>query len=555
MHLPIAERELRIAARSSRTYRGRMVACIIFSAMSLWMLWAARTIFRGQQAIPIAYGYITSIALMMCMFSCNVTADAISSEKRGGTLGFLFLTDLKGIDVVFGKLAASGLMAFYGLLAIIPALAMPVLMGGIPGESVFRTTVTLMNAMFFSLSMGLWISARSWDQKKANGAAVWVAIIFLWAFPAVAELVEKKYHWYTAAKTLRVFSPMYQLQKAGPYGIGMLRDQFWFSVALLHGLAWLALWRACRIVPHRWQDRVPPISERLADRWNRWRLGPLGEREVFRRRLIALNPMHWLSSRDRFGPLGIWLILLIILAVWIGLWTWVKIVSRGGGPPFWGIGIPLLFLSTIVMRLKSAVLAGEVLTRDRLSGALELLLSTSLSLKEVSSGIWMTARRHFLGPAIAILLTASVIFLFGLAEANRNADPKALPIAHMIFFGLIGLFVLDLVASVWTGMWISCCVRQPNALGGMCLLRLLALPWGIFFTVMSTTAYFRLQFFSQSFPRVFGMWLFFCVANDVFWIIWSRRKFYENIRTAAAERFIPEESISWWKFWRKPARG
>src|SRR5688572_5740967 len=123
MNFPIAERELRVAARSPRIYRGRLLAGIIFGVMTGWLLWATPGIFTMNQA-GIVYGFVTNIALMMCMFASSATADAISSEKRAGTLGFLFLTDLKGADVVFGKLAASGLMSMYGLLAIIPMISM-----------------------------------------------------------------------------------------------------------------------------------------------------------------------------------------------------------------------------------------------------------------------------------------------------------------------------------------------------------------------------------------------------------------------------------------------
>jgi hypothetical protein len=60
------------------------------------------------------------------------TADCISSEKREGTLGLLFLTDLKGYSVILGKMLATSLNSFYALTAIFPVLAIPLLLGGIP---------------------------------------------------------------------------------------------------------------------------------------------------------------------------------------------------------------------------------------------------------------------------------------------------------------------------------------------------------------------------------------------------------------------------------------
>ena len=44
-------------------------------------------------------------------------------------MGLIFLTDLKGYDVVLGKLAATSLNGFYGLLAVFPLLAFPLLTG------------------------------------------------------------------------------------------------------------------------------------------------------------------------------------------------------------------------------------------------------------------------------------------------------------------------------------------------------------------------------------------------------------------------------------------
>ena len=79
------------------------------------------------------------------------TADCLSEEKRDGTLGLLFLTDLKGYDVVGGKLVATSLNAFYGLTAIFPLLAIPLLMGGVTNGEFWRMALVLANTFLFSL--------------------------------------------------------------------------------------------------------------------------------------------------------------------------------------------------------------------------------------------------------------------------------------------------------------------------------------------------------------------------------------------------------------------
>lgn len=548
MNLPIAERELRVAARSPRVYRGRMVACFLFGVVTLWMLWVMRRAFFNS-AVEMSFTFVSSMALMMCAFACTATADSISSEKRGGTLGFLFLTDLKGADVVFGKFVAFGLMAMYALLAIIPTLTIPVLMGGIPGASIIRTAVTLINTMFAALAFGLWISARSWDQKKANMATVWTAISFLWLVPGLAALVEQRFHWDALATALRVLSPMYQLQKAGPFGIGMLRDQYWLSVAILHALAWLAIWRACRIVPQQWQDRPQSVAVGIRERWNQLKIGPRELREKFRREKLDLNPIHWLSARDRFGALGNWFLLGMVFCIWTGMWIWISAASRGKGPPFWAVGIPMVFLTTVILRVKTAAVSSDLLARDRLSGALELLLSTSLSLKQLTAGIWMTVRRFLLGPILVTIATGFLIFLCAINEVSIDLGDSEMEAAYLVFFGLSVLFVTDLIAAVWTGLWMSCVIRTPTTGGGMAMLRLMLLPWLFFFATVSIMSYFGIRNFFQEFRNVFILWFSFCFLNNLFWMQRSKRKFYEEVRTAASERFL-EESVGWWKFWK-----
>src|SRR6185295_5261529 len=89
-----------------------------------------------------------------------LTADCLSEEKREGTLGLLFLTELKGYDVVLGKLMATSLHAFYGLLAILPLLTYSMLVGGVTIGEFWRIALTLVATLFLSLSVGVLISSH-----------------------------------------------------------------------------------------------------------------------------------------------------------------------------------------------------------------------------------------------------------------------------------------------------------------------------------------------------------------------------------------------------------
>src|SRR5947209_14959169 len=108
----------------------------------------------------ILFRILTGASVLYCLLSgVRSTADCLSEEKREGTLGLLFLTDLKGYDVVGGKLVATSLNAFYGLIAIFPVLAIPLLMGGVTNGEFWRMALVLANTFLLSLAVGMFMSS------------------------------------------------------------------------------------------------------------------------------------------------------------------------------------------------------------------------------------------------------------------------------------------------------------------------------------------------------------------------------------------------------------
>src|SRR5437868_4617497 len=96
--LPIVTREMRMAARTRGIYWLRVgialgaiviAAAIFVFTTGLAVSQTGRRIFQGTAALILVY----------CIaFGRRSTADCLSQEKRQGTLGLLFLTDLKGYD-------------------------------------------------------------------------------------------------------------------------------------------------------------------------------------------------------------------------------------------------------------------------------------------------------------------------------------------------------------------------------------------------------------------------------------------------------------------------
>ena len=159
--LPIVARELRVASRRRGTYWSRAVTAVLTILVGLFVYMDSRWKPSHEMGRDL-FEDISVLAFIYCLATgVRSTADCLSEEKREGTLGLLFLTDLKGYDVVGGKLVATSLNAFYGLIAIFPVLAIPLLMGGITNGEFWRMALVLANTFLFSLSIGMFMSSIS----------------------------------------------------------------------------------------------------------------------------------------------------------------------------------------------------------------------------------------------------------------------------------------------------------------------------------------------------------------------------------------------------------
>src|SRR6266446_3455999 len=144
----------------------------------------------AHEVALVLFRILAGASVLYCLLSgVRATADCLSAEKREGTLGLLFLTDLKGYDIVFGKLAATSLSGFFGLLAIVPVLGLPMMMGGVSWMEVGRMALVLANAFWFSLAVGIFVSALTRDARQAFGMNFTVLLMIIAAPPTLAGII------------------------------------------------------------------------------------------------------------------------------------------------------------------------------------------------------------------------------------------------------------------------------------------------------------------------------------------------------------------------------
>jgi hypothetical protein len=293
--LPVVERELRIAARGPGSHRWRTsVAGIGLGFMAL--LTAAHSA-RNYPAEVLGVSLFQALIMVSAMYaflaSVSVTADSVSREKREGTLGLLFLTELRGRDIILGKLAANSLNTIYGLLGLLPLLAIPVMLGGVSIRAGVGATLSVLNLLFVSLSLGIFVSTLSWDERRATFAAVVVGLAVMLG-PLLLGGVRVYFgRGSSIAWVLSSFSPLFPLVSSLPVpGAG------WQLRPLLpsHLLGWLLLIHAGRLAQQAWHSRSgAPVRRSMDERVFTPRDSQA--RAGHRRQILDLHPLVWLQER------------------------------------------------------------------------------------------------------------------------------------------------------------------------------------------------------------------------------------------------------------------
>lgn len=170
--LPIVVRELRVAARRKSTYRQRLwsaAAAVLGGAMLLLTLHFSRVPLLPQTGLAVFFG-LAWVGFFHCLLLSFNTADCVSEEKREGTLGLLFLTDLNGWDVAVGKLCANSIQSFYAVLGTFPVLAVVLILGGVSLRQFCTVALAVLNAFFFAHAAGLLASVMTRAMAWAHAA-------------------------------------------------------------------------------------------------------------------------------------------------------------------------------------------------------------------------------------------------------------------------------------------------------------------------------------------------------------------------------------------------
>lgn len=401
--LPVVERELRVASRKRSTFRVRTYAAVaaLLIGIVFFLLAQAGPAFGMLNMGKGLFSTLTwlNLAVALCA-GLFFTSDCLSEEKREGTIGFLFLTDLRGHDVVLGKLLATSLKGASALLAVLPILAITLLMGGVTGVEFWKAVLALVNALIVSLAAGLFVSSISRDSQKALMGTLLLLLLLVGAGPladsAISEALSRNF-----TPQLSLTSPGYLFMVSTSW-----QPTFWPSLLFNQLVAWTLMGLACVLLPRSWQDKVTKQSKAAANRSFAWKFGGAKSRAALRRKLIDPNPVLWLACRERWQSATLWLFTLMVMTGTFLLWAF------GEGNSVWEVWSFFGGFFTLIMYLGMASNACRFFVEGRRSGLFELLLSTPLTAQQIVQGQWRGLLRNFGLPLLLwlVMLLAGTFF-------------------------------------------------------------------------------------------------------------------------------------------------
>jgi len=530
--LPIVTRELRVAARRGSTYWQRAGAAVGVILIGTW-LYLVMESQPPQRLSTYLFGALTAGALFYALLGgVRATADCLSREKREGTLGLLFLTDLKGYDVILGKLAATSLNALYSVVAVVPVLAVPLLMGGITPGEFGRMALAILNALFFSLSLGMAASSVSRSAQKAMALTALLLITLTALSPAAAGIAAPL--WKTRPSLLMFPSPGFAYALAWDNAYRAQTREFWYSILTTHGIGWLCLAFASFVAPRSWQDRPATIQKlRWRERWRAWAYGDFAERVAFRQGLLDQNAFFWLAARSRVKPALVWAFLGLVGCAWV--WGLARFRRDWLNE---SVYITTAIVLNFVIRVWFAGEATRQLADERRSGTLELLLSTPLSVQDILYGQFLALSRQFFKPILTIM-AVEALFMSGTMSAalDKGDQPR-----YWVVFWLAGLamFLADLIALYWIGMWQALTARNPARATLTSINRVMVLPWVGYALLVLILALFSANGTNrfQGGPGFFlAMWFVLGLTADIGFAIHARYKLLTTFRLAAEQQY------------------
>jgi len=372
--LPVIDMEMRSASRRKWTFTIRLLFAISGAGACLVVLMLPRLASgeKGQTMLVI----LSYLSLAFCLIIGGfLTADCVSSEKREGTLGLLFLTPLKGTDIVIGKMVCHGLQVLYGLCATFPVFFIPLLTGGVTWGEVSRILLALGLALFLAASLGIFVSLFATEARKALMATL-STVGLVAALPMLYGMFRWMFMYAPAADTgLPQLSPIFTVLCAfeSSYGTSRGPTLYWGSVIAVLVLSLGTVLAAGALLGRVFTCMSSGEVSKRAQR-----------EPAVNKGILEQNPYEWLllrnASKVRFQGT-----LMGVCTVFFATMLVASVITT-----HWQAGFSAAFFTALAVHLLSKLRFAIETTRpsstDHPQCGLELLLATPLAEETILQG-------------------------------------------------------------------------------------------------------------------------------------------------------------------------
>ncbi len=484
--LPIVTRELRVVSRKPWIYWVRPIFGIMGITIVLMLFFDNPA--RSRNGVEMLWGLSVVTMLLALLSGCFLTADCISSEKREDTLGLLFLTNLKGYDVVLGKISTNAINTATGLLGLLPVFFLPILAGGVTWAETLRVLLGISVAFLFALSLGVWVSARSLDARNSVMATLLVIFLLitlplLWI--AVLDGFFRVRPWLAGVPQLSPGMLLFYARDSWYFTTGA-KTVYWTSIALFLSATVVLGCLASGILPRVWQSQGPPspststapnslpLRPRIRKLVRRMRFRSLTDNPFFDLLLCRLKEFPWTKRFRRLTATFFFLMLLF------------SFVGRDEEP--FVIALMTLLAMHVATKFTFAFDATRALNDDKRSSVLELLLATPLREQEIAHGQARAFHIQFRSHVWRLFLMTIALQFTAIFNSHLRLNGDDLFFISSFFWGPMIWTWSDYRTAPWLGMQHALKQSGHTKATLRTLLDMVLLPWAPYFFVLFSMA-------------------------------------------------------------------
>jgi hypothetical protein len=503
MAFPVIERELKLASRHRKTYVVRFLIIGIATGLFVFnLVLSSATNYSGSAF----FSLIQYCLFFYCIVEgVRATSDCLSEEERNGTLGLLFLTELRGVDVVMGKLISAATSSFYIFLGLLPLSGIALLLGGVTGEQFWRTNLILVCFLFFCLACGMFASSRTLKEGSA-GIMTTGLVVFVCLIPLVIGGAVTSLNWVVD------FSPWILLHRN--------LDNPGLATNAIYGTSLLVLFViSCAFIllaGHRVEIlRSTLKSESRVRLTEKSFFTRITNNPKLREKALADEPVRYLLLRYRSTGL------LVGVIGGANLLVGVAAAITGMEPVMWS-GLLMGWISLKVIEIMLVSRTVGFFSSLRESGSLELLLTTPLSPEKIINGCEE-------GLIILVFLGMVVGAVgLGIHQGQRSMSGDGA-------LGLVAVYMFIFLGDYHSAKWVAMANGLSERKAGTAFFKTL------FFV-------FVLPLFTMILPIINVLAI---LAWPLFWCVWGSNRVRRTLAHWAEHSYESREDGSWFFFWKE----